>query len=202
MGRSRDRKHFPDDLQEVAEMLGDHRPALTALELDRVKLRAMSGARRSSSRSKRSFLRSRPAMSLLTVAFLAIGTGGALAGGAGNYGGSDHGGSAGDHQYRPSCPSGWQMNGDYKCIPNCKSGWEMNGNYKCIPNCPSGWEMNGDYKCIPNPPPPPPKCKSGWELSGNKCIVTPPPPPKCKSGWELSGNKCIVTPPPPHRGHH
>ena len=169
-------------------MLREQRPEFTPLELDRVKLRAMSGARRSSSRGKRSFLRSRPAMSLLTVAFLAIGTGGALAGGGSNYGGKNQGGSASYHQYR--CPSGYELVGYDKCAPIPP------------PKCKSGYELKGG-KCVPCPPPPP-KCKSGYELKGSSCVKIPPPPPpppKCKSGYEWSGNKCVAIPPPSHHGH-
>jgi hypothetical protein len=82
-------------------MLHDRRPTLTPIELDRIKLRAMSATRRSTSPRKGFFMRSR-LTTLLTVAFLALGTGGALAlqgGGDFGFGGGD-GGSASFHQYR------------------------------------------------------------------------------------------------------
>jgi hypothetical protein len=102
MSRSHNEERFPDDVQDVVGVLRDQRPALTPLELDRVKLRAMSGARRStSSPDKGFFMRSR-LTTLLTVGFLTLGTGGALAlSGGGGFGfGGDHGGSAGYHEYR------------------------------------------------------------------------------------------------------
>src|SRR5271165_4405412 len=106
MSRPHNEERFSDDLQEVADVLRDQRPTLTPLQLDRVKLRAMSGARRSaSSRDKGFFMRTRLTTGL-TVAFLAIGTGGALAwfnGGGSGYGGDGGGGSAGFHQYRSGC---------------------------------------------------------------------------------------------------
>jgi hypothetical protein len=101
---NKDKEHsFPDDLQKVADMLRDGRPRLDPLALDRVKLRAMSGARRStSSRAKGFFMRSR-LTTALTVAFLSLGTGGALAvAGGEDFGlGSHDGGSASCEQYRP-----------------------------------------------------------------------------------------------------
>src|SRR5271155_5031666 len=104
MSRSRDEERFPYVLQEVADALRDERPALTPIELDHVKLRAMGRARRSSSRGGRrpSFMRAR-LTTLLTAAFLILGTGGALAmlgGGAVGSGGSG-GGSASWSQYHP-----------------------------------------------------------------------------------------------------
>jgi hypothetical protein len=99
MSRSNREKRFPDDLQEVAEVLQDRRPTLDPLVLDRVKLRAMSGARRSiSSQDKGSFMRSR-LTALLIAALLTVGTGGALAL-AGGGGGGGGGGSASFSQYR------------------------------------------------------------------------------------------------------
>jgi len=94
-------ERLPDELQEVVHLLHEQRPALTPLELDRVKLRALRSAGRSApSLGRGSFLRSRLA-AVLTVAFLVLGTGGALA----TFGGEDfgssgpHGASAADHEY-------------------------------------------------------------------------------------------------------
>jgi hypothetical protein len=103
MSHSHKEECFSDDLQEVADVLRDQRPALTPLELDRVKLRAMSGARRStSSPQKGFFMRSRMTM-LLTAGLLALGSGGALAL-TGGFGGQA-GGSASFSQYR-NCEHG------------------------------------------------------------------------------------------------
>jgi flagellar biosynthesis GTPase FlhF len=96
MSRSHNDERFPDDLQEVADALRDERPALSPLELDRVKLRAMSSARHSTSPRKGSFMRSR-LTTVLAAAFLALGTGGAL---ALSDGGGSSGGSASFHEYR------------------------------------------------------------------------------------------------------
>jgi hypothetical protein len=97
MSRTSKEERFPEDLQEVADVLNDRRPTLDPLALDRVKLRAMSGARRSSSsRDKGFFMRSR-LTTLLVAAFLTLGTGGAIAVAGGFDGG---GGSASFSQYK------------------------------------------------------------------------------------------------------
>src|ERR1700691_5495127 len=49
MSHSHEDEHLPDDLQYVADALREERPTLDPLALDRVKLRAMSAGRRSSS---------------------------------------------------------------------------------------------------------------------------------------------------------
>jgi hypothetical protein len=103
MSHSHNEECFSDDLQEVADVLRDQRPALTPLELDRVKLRAMSATRRSTSSTQKGFfMRSRMTM-LLTAGLLALGTGGALAVNGGLPG--HDGGSASFSQYR-NCEHG------------------------------------------------------------------------------------------------
>jgi hypothetical protein len=118
MSRSHNEERFPDDLQEVAERLRDQRPALTPLELDRVKLRAMSGARRSSpSQRKGFFMRSR-FVAFLTAGMLVLGSGTAIAGFCdfgGGYGGYFNGKSASYHQYRPPCKTSYYYGNDSKC---------------------------------------------------------------------------------------
>jgi hypothetical protein len=97
-----------DDLQEVVDVLRERRPTLDPLALDAIKLRAMSRARRSTaSREKGFFMRSR-LTTLLTIAFLSLGTGGAVAcvswveGDGFGFGFAGHdGGSASCTQYRP-----------------------------------------------------------------------------------------------------
>jgi hypothetical protein len=94
-------ERFADDLEEVAGVLRDQRPTLDPLALDAIKVRAMNKARRStSSRAKGLFMRSR-LTTLLTIGFLSLGTGGAVAFVGG--GGLDlsGGGSASCEQYRP-----------------------------------------------------------------------------------------------------
>jgi hypothetical protein len=114
MSRSHKEDRFSDDLQEVADVLRDQRPALTPLELDRIKLRAMSATRRSTSPGKGFFMRSR-LTTALTIGFLTLGTGGAMAlyGGGGGFEG-DHGGSASFHQYR-ECDHGNGRGKDHEC---------------------------------------------------------------------------------------
>jgi hypothetical protein len=107
MGNSHDNEErFSDDLQEVADVLHDQRPTLDPLALDRVKLRAMRAARRStSSQAQGSFLRSR-LTTLITIGFLSAGTGGALAlSGDADFGLGGHGGSSASFaQYRSPEP--------------------------------------------------------------------------------------------------
>ena len=145
MSRSHNEERFSDGLQEVADVLRDKRPALTPLELDRVKLRAISAARRStSSRDKGLFMRSR-LTSLLTVAFLALGTGGAMAMfGGDHFGfGGDHGGSAGFHEYR--CDSGHDSSfaGDRRC--RCDNGSSFASDGRC--RCQDGSSFASDGRC-------------------------------------------------------
>jgi hypothetical protein len=101
MSSPHEQERFTDDLQEVADMLQDRRPTLDPLALDRVKLRAMSAASRSTSttRDRGFFMRSR-LTTLLAAAFLALGTGGALALAGGGGSGGKGGGSASFSQYR------------------------------------------------------------------------------------------------------
>ena len=104
-------KKLPDDLQDTARSLRDQRPALEPLELDQIKLRAMSGARRKKGSGFGAGTRSR-ATAFLTVAFLTVGTGGALAlhGGKGIESGKKQ--SASYHVYK--CRG--KLSG-YKCVP-------------------------------------------------------------------------------------
>jgi hypothetical protein len=110
MSRISKDEHFSEDLQEVADVLHDQRPTLDPLALDRVKLRAMSGARRSShSRHKGFFMRSR-LTTVLATAFLALGTGGAVALACGGFSSGFGGGSAGWSQYK-ECDHGKDCHG-------------------------------------------------------------------------------------------
>jgi hypothetical protein len=107
-------EHFSEDLQKVADVLREGRPTLDPLALDRVKLRAMSAARRStSSPHKGSFMKSR-ITALVSVGFLMLGTGGTMALAGGDGGGSSAG-SASFHQYRPPCEHGQGRGGDHEC---------------------------------------------------------------------------------------
>jgi hypothetical protein len=107
MRHSHMEERFADDLQQVAEVLRDRRVTLDPLALDAIKLRVTSRARRTtSSRQKGFFMRSR-LTTVLTIAFLSLGTGGALAVAGGvNFGLAGGGGlSASFNQYRPGPPA-------------------------------------------------------------------------------------------------
>jgi hypothetical protein len=99
MSHSHEEEYLTDDLKHVSDVLRDGRPSLDPLALDRVKLRAMKAARRSSSQPKGFHMKQR-LTTLLTVGFLVLGTGGTLAL-AGGGDGKDGGGSASFHQYKP-----------------------------------------------------------------------------------------------------
>jgi hypothetical protein len=108
MSRSHREKDLDDDLREVVDILRSRRPTLDPLAHDAIKLRAIKRARRpASSPQKGFFMRSR-LTALLTVVFLSLGTGGALAcvswvegdGFGFGFGGHD-GASASCEQYRP-----------------------------------------------------------------------------------------------------
>lgn len=115
MDSSNREERFADDLQPVADALREQRPTLDPLALDRIKLRAMGGARQSAfSRQKGFVMRSR-LTTLLTIAFLSLGTGGALAWVGGEHFGLDSGdhGSASSNQYR--CDHGNGKGKDHEC---------------------------------------------------------------------------------------
>jgi hypothetical protein len=154
MSRSQDEECFPDDLQEVVEQLREERPSLTPLELDRVKLRAMSSARRSTSAQHKGFSMRSRLVAVLTVGMLAVGSGSAIAGFfdfGGGYGGYGDGGSASYHQYRPPCQRGENFGNDRRCHKDdhhrdwhFKHGWcwieDGHGGYKW--GYGNGWEYS------------------------------------------------------------
>jgi hypothetical protein len=87
---------LPQDLMDVATRLRRERPEATALDLDRIKTRAMAQA--ATSRPKGLVLKSRLITGLLALALMAGGTGGVIA--ATNNGNT---GSAANSQYKPGC---------------------------------------------------------------------------------------------------
>ena len=103
-------------------MLRTQRPQLQPLESDRIKLRAMSGARRSTPPQRKGFFMRTRLVTLLTVAAFALSGGTAAAGlGLFNFGGGfsgffDSGTSASYHQYRPPCQTGWNMGFNGQCV--------------------------------------------------------------------------------------
>jgi hypothetical protein len=90
-------ENLPLELQEVAERLRKERAQASPLDLDRIKTRAMANA--ATSRPKGFALRSRGIAAFLTLALMAAGTGGVIAGG-GNGNGN---GNAANSQYKPGC---------------------------------------------------------------------------------------------------
>jgi uncharacterized membrane protein len=88
-------ENLPGDLNEVAERLRTEKVEASALDLDRIKTRAMAQA--TTSRPKGFALKSRSIAALLTVALMAAGTGGVLAAG------SSGGGSSSNSTYKPGC---------------------------------------------------------------------------------------------------
>jgi hypothetical protein len=87
---------LPDDLSGVEERLAASRPEVTRLDLDRIKLRAMSQASRGSSLRKGFVMRSKLVTMLLVLGLVATGgTAGVIAGGNGNNG------NAGNGEYKP-----------------------------------------------------------------------------------------------------
>jgi hypothetical protein len=89
-----DHERIPAELADVAQRLRDERPEASALELDRIKLRAQASARRHA-RRREPFMRSRLAItSMLVVGVLMSGAGAGLA-----VSGVSGSGSSGDAQY-------------------------------------------------------------------------------------------------------
>jgi hypothetical protein len=88
---------LPGELREVAERVRRERAEASALDLDRIKTRALAGA--ATSRPKGFSVKSRGIAAFLTLALMAAGTGGVVA--AGGDGGS--GGNASNSQYKPGC---------------------------------------------------------------------------------------------------
>jgi hypothetical protein len=130
MSRSQGHEHFPDDLRDVADALRDQRPALDPLALDRIKTRAISGARRAtaaSSRPKGILMRSRLA-TVLTIAFFGLGTGAAVAlVGHEDFGlGGSNGGSASFNQYR-ECDDNGQGDDNHQGDQNGQGNGNGNG---------------------------------------------------------------------------
>lgn len=114
MNHPHDDQHFSDELRHVADVLREGRPTLDPLALDRVKLRAMSAARRSSSSRPKGFLMKQRLTTLIAAGLLTLGTGGTLALAGGGDGGGG-GGSASFHQYKPPCDKGKGKGGDHEC---------------------------------------------------------------------------------------
>src|SRR3954469_5147553 len=90
-------RELPGDLQGIADRLRAERVEATGLDLDRIKTRAMASA--ATSRPKGLRVKSRNIAAVLTVALMAAGTGGVIAGG----GHGNGNGNASKSQYKPGC---------------------------------------------------------------------------------------------------
>ena len=87
---------LPEDLRRVEERLRRERAEASALDLDRIKTRAVANA--ATSRTKGFQVKSRSIATLLTLALMAAGTGGVI---AASSGGPTP--SAQNSQYKPGC---------------------------------------------------------------------------------------------------
>jgi hypothetical protein len=94
------REHGPDDLNEVVERLRAERTEATPLELDRIKLRAMSQASggRGSRQRRTLIMRSKMVTMLLVLGLIAGGGGAGVIAGNGN----GNGPKADKGQYKPA----------------------------------------------------------------------------------------------------
>ena len=110
-----------EDFTDVIQRLRDHRPEVTGLELDRIKLRALASA--TSSRQKGSVVKSRITVALLSLGLMVGGTSGVIAA----KGGNSNKGSAGKSQYSNGKKCGNPNGGPKK--PNQKP---------CPPRSPAG----------------------------------------------------------------
>ena len=90
-----DDNRLPDELQDVAARLRELRQEPSALELDRIKTRAMARSR--ASRTKGSVMKHRLIVAVCSLGLMAGGTTGVIAAAGGN----GNGKGAADSQYRP-----------------------------------------------------------------------------------------------------
>jgi hypothetical protein len=107
------REDLPPDLQDVADRLRSNRVEANGLELDQIKLRAMSRAR---SRTGGNVLRSRLIAVLLTGGLLVGGTGGVIAASGGGGGGN---GAANSQYCPPSSPQAGKAKPPTASPPGC-----------------------------------------------------------------------------------
>jgi hypothetical protein len=119
-----DNDRLPDDLRDVEERLRAHKPEVSALELDRIKLRAMGqGSRASTSRQGRlGFMRAKLVTFALVLGLAASGgTAGVIAGGGHEGGGK----SADEGQYCSGKGGGDKKSKEHK--DKCDQGDHGNG---------------------------------------------------------------------------
>src|SRR3954469_11504648 len=117
--------NLPDELQDVARRLREERREATPLELDGIKMTAMSRAR-ARSFAPRGGLRSRLVVALTTVALVGGATGGVIAASTGGKtGGKDD--NAAQKQYKPGKGCG-DKNHDHAREDECKKDNDGDGN--------------------------------------------------------------------------
>jgi hypothetical protein len=104
----RDMERFPADLEPVVERLRGDRPEASSLELDRIKLKAMSRASRSVSAQRKSMRVVSRRLSTLAVCIALVGGGGGvlLIAGQGPLSSSSNEFSAASSQYCPPPAAG------------------------------------------------------------------------------------------------
>src|SRR5438270_8158991 len=136
--------HLPEDLNEVARWLRAGRRQATALELDRLKLRAMHQAT-DTPRKRGQFMKSRLA-TLLTMGLLVLGAGGtfAIAKHDEGNGGNDHP-SAGKVQYCDENEGENERGSDEGCKPGKGCG-DKNHEHGRDDQCKKNEQGDGDGK--------------------------------------------------------
>jgi hypothetical protein len=116
-----------EELEGVAQRLRNERPEASPLQLDQIKMSAMSRAKAGTRRHKAGARRL--ATAGLTIGLLAAGTGGVIAGGGGG-GGGNHG-NASNTQYGSNCIAG---NGNGNGNSGNGNNGNGNGNFDCSEN--------------------------------------------------------------------
>jgi hypothetical protein len=110
-----------DEFSGVTDELVRRRPALTPLDLDRVKLRAMRGGRPTSPLRRKGIYAMRSRLTIaLSVLFVAVGTGGALA--VTSSPATSPSASSSQAQYLPPCPPNYNYTGK-TCVPSKGHSW-------------------------------------------------------------------------------
>jgi hypothetical protein len=125
--RRKNEKHEPE-LQEIAERMRAERPEASPLELDQIKLSAMSRAKSASGRANPRRL----VVAALTVGLLAAGTGGVLA--AGGSGGASGNAASAQYSSQACGNDNGSNNGNGNGEGNGNGNGNGSGNYNCNNN--------------------------------------------------------------------